>query len=181
MATTTTATKKAQRIYAPGAGDLIFVRPAPNDRVGQLVADATNGPYCHCRIRISHDMVIEALAREGIVRRYLQIEPAAADVANIGPTLEPDRLAHMLAWLVQQEGGTYGWLACASDALRAWLPPSLGSRTPFLVSPSAYDCSGLGAQALVLAGYKWLPDALATDVAQVSPNDLARALGVLKP
>jgi hypothetical protein len=191
MATSTTTaattTKKRQqampapqRPYHPSAGDLIFVRPAADDRIGQIVARETDGPFCHVRIRLSADMQIEALARAGVVRSFVQIEPDPADVANIGPTLEADRLAHMLAWLIQQEGQPYGGLAIVADVVKALLPPRLGSRTPFLVAPSRYDCSALACQAVVLAGYKWLPDALATDVTRCSPNDLARALGVLK-
>lgn len=178
---TTAATKRQQRkLTPPHAGDLIFVRPAADDRVGQLVARATNGPYCHCRIQLSHDMLIEALSRQGVVRSFVQIPPDPADVAAIGASLDVDRLAHALAWLLKQEGHAYNWLACIEDGVEAVLPPALGARTPFLVAPSAYNCSSLACTFAVLAGYKWLPDALACDVTQATPNGLARALGVCK-
>lgn len=189
MTTTTTTTtastasmKRQQRkANPPHAGDLIFVRPATDDRVGQLVARATNGVYSHVRIRISADEVVEALP-SGIVRRFLQPPlPDATDCAPTGAGLDAARVGTMLVWLVQQVAGDdgYSWWDIAADALKALLPPALGSRTPFLIQPSRFDCSALAAVAIVAAGYPLAP-ALIADIARISPNDLARALGVLK-
>lgn len=167
-------------VYVPQAGDLIFVRPGADDWVGNLVAQATGGPYAHVRIRIAADEVIEALP-SGIARSFIHPpEPFASDCAAIGATLDADRLAHALAWLVQQVGEPYGFWDIAADAMKALLPKWLGSRTPFLVSPRQMDCSCLATQFCLLAGYRWLPDALALDATRVSPNDLARALSVIK-
>lgn len=166
--------------YTVRIGDLIFCRPEPGDWMGALVARATAGPYCHVQVRISQFEVVEALA-QGVKRDTLAAEPDAADVAHVGETLDADRLIHAFSWLLAQVGRAYGWLDIAADALRALLPARLGSRTPFLVAPRRYDCSQLATLWLLLAGYEWLPDELAMDSARVSPNDLARALGVLKP
>ncbi len=160
-------------------GDLIFVRQ--NDWSGQLIAQETRGPYSHVQIVVSATAVIEALPR-GITRTSLTSDtlPAPADVAPTGRRLAVDRRAHALGWLASQVGQGYGWLDLLGDVVGILLPPQLGGRTPLLVAPSRYDCSDLATRFLVLAGHKWLPDALAMDPARVSPNDLARATGVLK-
>lgn len=161
-------------------GDLVFCRPEPGDWMGALVARATDGPYCHVQVRVSSYEVVEALA-QGVKRDTLAAEPEPADVAHCGETLDEQRLIHAFAWLLAQVGREYSWLDILADGVKMLLPRAMGSRTPFLVAPRRYDCSQLAALFLLLAGYEWLPDALVVDTARCSPNDLARALGVLKP
>ena len=161
-------------------GDIIFVRPDPGDWAGRLVAHATGGPYCHVRIRLSLGEVVEALAR-GVCRDALVAEPDPSDVAAVGAGLEQERRNHALGWLLMQVGKEYSVLDLVADGVELLLPQRLGSRTPFLVAPSHYDCSELATRFLLLAGYEWLPNRLAMDPQRVSPNALARALGVLKP
>lgn len=160
-------------------GDIVFVRPDPSDWIGRLIAHATNGPYCHVRVAISHFEVIEALPT-GIARTTLAHNPDPADVAAVGDALEMVRLSHALVWLMKQVNDGYGFLDIAADIVKALLPQRLGSRTPFLIAPRSFDCSQLGAAFLLLAGFEWLPDEIVLDAARCSPNDLARALGVLK-
>lgn len=162
------------------SGDLIFVRPDASDRAGQLIARATGGPFSHVRVRLNRDEVVEALTPQGIVRTALGDEPDPADVAHIGATLDRAWFQHARVWLLARVGERYSEWDIAADAVKALLPARLGSRTPFLVSPSRMDCSELGARWLIHAGFEWLPDALVDDPARCSPNDLARALGVLK-
>ena len=164
----------------PQAGDLIFVRPAPNDRAGQLIAEATDGLYCHVRVRLSHAEVVEALDWRGVVRDAVGVEPDPSDVAHIGLKLERARFIKARGWLLDQVGDGYSEWDIAADIVKALLPRRLGSRTPFLVAPAKMDCSELGCRFLIHAGYEWLPDELMDDPARCSPNDLARALGVLK-
>ena len=164
----------------PQAGDLIFVRPSADDWAGQLITRATDGFYCHCRVRLSRDEVVEALDWRGIVRAAVGVEPDANDVAHIGLKLERARFIKARGWLLDQVGDGYSEWDIAADAVKALLPHALGSRTPFLVAPAKMDCSELAARWLIHAGYEWLPDELMDDPARCSPNDLARALGVLK-
>lgn len=179
-ATTAAATKRQQRkANPPHAGDIIFVRPAADDRVGQLVARATNGPYCHCRVRFASDEVVEALT-SGVTRGFIHIEPDSADCAPTGATLDADGLTHGRAWLLAQLRDEYSYWDIAANVLGMLLPPQLGSRTPFLVRPRSFDCSDLGVRFLMHAGYRWLPDALMDAPEKASPNDLARALSVIK-
>jgi hypothetical protein len=172
--------KRTQRASLPvTAGDLIFIRPQPSDRAGQLIAETTGGPFCHVQVAISSTQVVEAIER-GVVQSFIQVPPPAADVASIGRGLDGARLAHARTWLLAQVGHEYGWLDIAADVLSALLPKRLGSRTPFLVLPSHMDCSELACRFAVLAGYMWLPDTLAMSPETSSPNAIARALGVLK-
>lgn len=160
-------------------GNIIFVRPGDQDWEGQLVARMTHGPYCHVRIQIRDGEVIEAVAGYGVVESNLG-NPDPADVADIAITLEYARREHAFKWLQNQLGRGYSYLDIAADALKLILPKWLGSETPFLVRPSRYDCSSLATLFLLAAGYQWLPDELVSDPFRASPNDLARALGVLK-
>lgn len=159
-------------------GDLIFVRPSAQDWAGQLVARATGGPYCHVRIRVSGGEVVEALAR-GITRDAILSEPDPADVAALGGVLPRDRCDAALAWLLAQVGDRYSLLDIAADAAEIILPHALGSRTPFLVAPHSFDCSHVAATFAAGAGYP-LPLDMLADLPRVSPNSLARALGLLK-
>lgn len=178
--TSNAITKRMQAKSLPVvAGDLIFIRPQPHDTAGQLIAEATGGPYCHCQVAISSTSVVEALSR-GVVESFIQVPPAPSDVASIGRGLDGVRLAHARSWLLAQVGHQYGWLDIAADVLGALLPKRLGSRTPFLVLPSHMDCSCLAARFLAHAGYLPLPDAMFDYPDTVTPNGLARATGVLK-
>lgn len=183
---TTTTTKPLTRRKTttpardPQAGDLIFVRPSAADRSGQLIARATNGPYCHVRVRLSYAEVVEALDWRGVVRDAVGVEPDRSDVAHIGLKIERARFIHARGWLLDQVGDGYSGWDIAADVVKALLPKRLGSRTPFLVAPARFDCSELACRWLIHAGYEWLPDDLMDDPARCSPNDLARALGVLK-
>lgn len=170
----------AQGAQPVTAGDLIFVRPDPGDWVGQMVARATGGLYCHVRIVVSAYEVIEALP-QGISRGvYTAATLDLADVALTGHTLNPQRQTHALKTLAGLIGQGYGWLDDVYDGLGVLLPRALRSRTPFLISPRRYNCSGLAATFLNESGYQWLPDEMLLDPRAVSPNDLARALNILK-
>jgi hypothetical protein len=160
----------------------------------------TQGPFAHCgvveRVEVSPGdgaiqlTTIEALSRSGVTRQTfpllltaLQAEgasPRALTFAHCAAQMEPHRVAYALAWAGRQVGAPYGWLDIAADVLKALLPHALGSRTPFLVSPSAFDCSALCVTYLLVAGYEWLPDAAVAAPEQQSPNDIGRLLGILK-
>lgn len=172
-------------------GDLIFVRPPTDgsDPAGELIARATSGPYCHVRIVSETDgvadgeaQVVEALARSGVHHAYLTppYPNHTRDVARIGALLAPERRAFAVGWLLRQVGDAYSFWDIAADAVCALLPARWGSRTPLLVAPSAMDCSALAALFLLVAGYEWPSDALIASPERMSPNDLARLLGLVK-
>lgn len=187
MTTTTKATSSTpltKRVHAIArdaqAGDLIFVRPAPDDRIGQMIADATDGLYCHVRVRLSKTEVIEAVSWQGVQRNPLAGEPRASDVAHVGVAIDRARFLRARGWLVKRVGAKYSGWDILADIVKAVLPSWLGVKTPFLVMPSRYDCSELACRFLIHAGCERLPDDLIDDPQRCSPNDLARALGVLK-
>lgn len=164
-------------------GDLIFCRALKGDWIGGLVARLTHGPYCHVRVVTASGpggvRVIEALPI-GIVRTPLYLLPDPADVAPTGAHMATIGLAAGQRWLALQVGRGYGFADILDDIWQAILPRWLGSRTPFLVAPHTFDCSDLATRFLLHAGYYALPDAMVDDPTRVSPNDLARALGLIK-
>ena len=161
-------------------GDLIFVRPSKGDFVGRLVASKTNGPFSHVRFVVNSAYVLESLVPSGITLSNLSAEPRPEDMAHVGHTLEKERLNHALAWGEGLAGhARYGGLDILADIVSVVLPQQLGGRTPFLIAASQYDCSDFATRMLMLAGYMWLPDPLYMDPSRISPNALARALGVI--
>jgi len=176
-------------------GDIILYPAQPGDFFDTLIVTVTNGPYSHCgvveRVEVSPGdgalqiTTIEALSR-GVQRVTFPFYPDTAassripTYARIAQEMEPLRIAHGLAWLSRMVGDAYGWLDIAADVLAALLPRRLGSRTPFLVAPSAFDCSDLVTRFLLVAGYEWLPDETIAAPSRMSPNDIARIVGVLQ-
>lgn len=162
-----------------GPGDVIFVPPTTGDEAGQLVALKTHGPFCHVQIAYTQNFVLEALTHSGVTLNA-RVPLPSERVAAVGATLDTARLTHALRWGYGLVGHTgYSWYDIAVDILNIALPRGVGSRTPFLIAPSQYDCSDFVTRMLALAGYMWLPDELFMNPSRVSPNDLARALGVL--
>jgi hypothetical protein len=180
-------------------GDIILYPAQPSDWTDALIASATsNGNpdacYVHCgvveQVEVSPgDGALQITTIEALTRGVSRVTfPLYADVtpervptfARIAGDMEPLRIAHGLAWLSRQVGARYGWADIAADALKALLPHTLGARTPFLIAPSAFDCSDLCTRYLLTAGYEWLPDEAIAAPERQSPNDLARLLNVLK-
>lgn len=192
----------------PEPGDIILYRaqpgaPWPGNLIdAAIVAGTSEGDpracYVHCGVververaadgGVAQITTIEALSQRGVTRVTFPLYPAPdADTtpapfmfAHIACELEPLRIAHGLAWLGRMVGARYGWLDIAADVARALLPRRLGSRTPFLVAPSRFDCSDVTCRYLLLAGYEWLPDAAVSAPSWQSPNDIARMLGVIE-
>lgn len=165
------------------SGDIVLFE-STGSVADRVICAATRGPYVHVEVIVAgddprHRVEVESVAAlsGGVVRHPLPWRrrhvafPTAA-------RCDPARLPNALAWLQTQVGDGYSVLDLAADALKVYLPAWLGSRTPFLVAPSAFDCSHLAATFLAMAGYP-LPPALVADLARTSPNDLARAVGLL--
>lgn len=148
--------------YSPGT--LLFLTP---DRwYERLLAAGTQGPFCHVEVVADDRTSYAALGHAGVVRHPIP-RPAAVRT----PVFPAELLPRGFAWLERQCGLPYSYLAIATDALRMLLPV----RSPFLVAPSAYDCSKLAAMFLIQAGVT-LPDDLFAAPALASPNSLYRAL-----
>src|SRR5487761_2359369 len=179
----------------PQSGDVVLYPAKPGDWTDALIARGTGGPYVHCgvveQVEVSPGdgarqvTTIEALTH-GVTRVTYPLYALAGQTrtptfAPVASHLESARRAWALAWLGRRVGEHYGWSAIAADVLKALIPQRMGSRTPFLVSPSSLDCSQLVTEYLLTAGYQWLPDSAIASPPTVSPNDVARILGVLRP
>ena len=150
-------------------GDVWFYRSSGTweDR---LIAWWTHGVYVHCEVDMGDGTSVGAYSP--VVIRH-PVMPGG-DVAATGARCDPSKLDAALAWLASQVGDPYGWTDIAGDAAKPFLP-----RLPWPAARKAYDCSHLALATLLRAGFP-APAAVAADPATVSPNDLARALGLEK-
>lgn len=161
----------------PQAGDVLLFRTSGR-WYERLICRATDGDVVHAELVVDPEHSVGAL----ITGVELHAIPQGRDVVLV-PTgarlraANAPRLLRALLWLEKRTGCRYGWLSIVADGFKAVLPRWLGSRTPFLVSPRAYDCSQLATDFLIHAGAE-LPDELMDCPSRVSPNDLARAFGV---
>lgn len=151
-------------------GDVIFFRAEPGSVVDRVIAWRTGGPFVHCEIDAGDGTSVGALAR-GVVRHPLPAGRGAV-TAPTGKDCVPSRLGEALAWLLAHVGDEYGWDDIAAQALSIVFP-----RGPFLTRTRRMDCSDLAGRFLWAAGYP-LPPRLLDAPELVSPNSLARALGV---
>lgn len=156
----------------PQPGDLVFYAGRRHRWYERLIQWQTGGPYVHVEIVRSAVESVGAIASRGVERHPL---PLGGDVAATAAECEPWRLRKALRWLDAQVGDRYGWYAIGDDVLHAAVP----WWRVFLAAQRSYDCSQLAAVFLGIAGYP-LPTALLTEPELTSPNDLARAVGVLK-
>lgn len=153
-------------------GDILLFRAT--NLIDDIIASATHGQYVHAAIVVSPTSVVEAL-NYGVKLSKIYSPNA---IIQTGKLMESDRRIYALNWLYRQIGKKYNILAIAADAVLALSPPAL-SHTPYLISPSHYDCSELAAQFLIAAGIMPIPDSWYMDTSRISPNDLARALSDL--
>lgn len=154
------------------AGDLLFYR-GDGSLFDQLIQWRTRGPFTHVEVDVGGGQSIGALSA-GVTRHVISTGRRTPDVAPTSVKCLPDRLPMALDWLAQQVKQPYGWWDIADDGLSLALPHG-----PFVVVSRHYDCSDLSARFLWVAGYP-LPADLIDAPQLVSPNSLARALGILK-
>lgn len=135
----------------------------------RLIQLGTHGPYVHAEIDIGGGESVGALL-VGVQRHRI---PSGAVVAPTAYRTDPARLAPALDWLYAQIGDRYGFFDIADDVVRAAIPWA-----PWVSLGKTFDCSDLATKFLWMAGYPLPPAFL--DGATVSPNDLARAVGLLR-
>lgn len=158
--------KGALLFYVPGAPaytmDGIFER---------LIQLRTGGPYCHVEVDLGDGTSVGALSQG--VERHPRPNPQAWAAA--GSLCDPSKLEKGLRWVLARVGEPYGWGDVVDAAFGA--PVSLGLEIPG--TTPRYDCSHLACRFLAIAGYP-LPQNLRDAPPSVSPNDLARMLGLAK-
>jgi hypothetical protein len=146
-------------------GDLLFY--TPTNLVEKIIAWWTHGPFCHVAVDMGDGTKIEADLR-GIVRVSFNEDtiPARwtpAPTENVEPGL---------VWLKQQLGNPYGGEDIINQVIRL-----MGFKF-YLGEPKRYDCSDLAADYLVHSDLGWLLGPFRDRLHLVTPNDLARLLGV---
>lgn len=155
-------------------GDILFYQA--NDLGGTLIQWRTRGPYTHVCVDVGADDVGNPLVVEARWPHVLLDGPGHPAARVSPPNLKQTTKA--VAWIKTTVGDNYE----VKDILANIFPFLLGT-THLSTRPTAFICSQLAAYFLLEAGYAF-PAHFATDeksMALVSPNDLARLLGVLLP
>ena len=147
-------------------GDLLFY--TPKDWIGSIVAWSTNGPFSHVAIDMGDGTKIEA-DWNGIVRVKTINRAIAArfETGNIVPKLDDG-----MKWVQDQLGNPYGKEDILNQVLRL-----IGLKLYF-GEPKRYDCSDLAARFLVHSGLGTLLGPDEDNIHLITPNSLARRLGV---
>lgn len=154
-------------------GDLLFCRPGPmkglwGDWSGNLIARLTNGPFCHVEIDVGYGKSVGAMG-DGI-REHSAPGGAAAWSARFA-NLNEEQIEAGISWVRSQVGDVYGYSDLIDNLLKQ-------AKVPLVIKQlKAYDCSDFASQYLIKTGYDIGP--LQDNPAAVSPNDLARQLGMI--
>ena len=133
-----------------------------------FITKFTKGPYVHCSVDMGDGTNISAhpygITREG--------NTGAEEVVNVSSNADIDDFGLAITWLKHQIGKHYSWLDILSAGLH-----SIGINLYF-GQDDHMDCSDLCATYLDILEGKPEIDYRHLDI--VSPNDIARKLGVLK-
>jgi hypothetical protein len=136
----------------------------------RIIAWATHGPFVHVEIDLEDGNAIGALSTGITIHPYLRGQGRVE--VPIGAT-EKDR-EYGLLWALQQVNKQYGWVDIISNGLKI-----LG--IPFDIGETDHwDCSDFVTRYLLAARAAGPLGRLADNPGLVSPNDIARAFGVLK-
>lgn len=155
-------------------GDIILATGDPK-RPGfmdAIIAYTTHGKFTHVEVDEGNGKVIGALLG-GIDEYDLQVD---ANHVPVRVRATPEDIETGIRWLKLQVGERYGWLDIAKDGLK-WL----GFKS-LTLSDGTYDCSDLVTRYLMIIHDTAIIPKLGSSVndpSTISPNDLARAAGIL--
>ncbi|HEU5439853.1 MAG TPA: hypothetical protein VFU88_11240 [Ktedonobacterales bacterium] len=151
-------------------GDILLYRSGGilKDRV---VTAYTGGPYCHCEIDLGDGTCIGAHSEDGIHQRPEALHDRRV-VVSLQAHTTPERIEAGIAWVLEHLGEPFSWASIADLILPAWLSTLLFGRR------SVYNCANLIARYLEVAGGLDLPYGKRPPMV-ISPNDIARAAGLL--
>lgn len=156
-------------------GDIVLCRATDYGRgnwYDRLIAWATHGPFVHVEVDIGDSRFIGAHL-SGISEIGAGTGP---DYIYCSPQATDEDISAAIAWLRKQVGKRYGWLDIISAGLKFLGLPW------FIGVPGHYDCSDLVTRYLLIARDKRIiPNLsdLSDEPHLVSPNDLARAYGLI--
>lgn len=151
-------------------GDILLYRTGGilKDRV---VTAYTGGPYCHCEIDLGDGTCVGAHSEDGISQRPEALHNRRV-IISLQDVTTPERIEAGIVWVLQHLGEPFSWASIA-DLI---LPPRLS--TLLFGRRSVYNCANLIAKYLEIVGGLDLPYGK-RPLMLISPNDIARAAGLL--
>jgi uncharacterized protein YycO len=151
-------------------GDILLYRTGGilKDRI---VCAYTGGPFCHCEIELGDGTSVGAHSEDGITRKSEGLLDRKV-VISLQEHTTPERIEAGIAWVLQHVGEPFSWASVADLIVPTWLSTLIFRRD------SLYNCANLIAKYLEITGgldlaYGKCPPMI------VSPNDIARAAGLL--
>lgn len=149
-------------------GDLLFYT-ADGSLVSRLISWRTRGPYVHVEVDVGDGYSIGAHLYSGVAK-FKTGWPAAR--FSLRQHTSAQQIDEGVAWLVTRLGSSYSLFDIATFFVprRYW--------RIFVTEEHSYDCSHLVTEYLERTGGVNL-DQLPDDPSLISPNDLARACGLL--
>lgn len=148
-------------------GDLLFW-PSDGSLTNRVITWATKGPFTHVSVDLGDGYDIGATSERGVVKNLL---PSGAALTRYSTAAQPDRIEIGIHFLSGEIGNKYGYVNILNAVLKLLRLPYRLSRL------DRYDCSSLVTRYLEKVGV----DAgdLGEEPDSVSPNDLARWLGII--
>ena len=152
-------------------GDLLLMKSGGSLR-DRCVAWFTRGPYVHVEVDLGDGTTIGSHSEDGVSYRAWRF-PERVDVVPLSERAPRERIEAGIAWLVEQLGHGFSWASIADFALPE------GVSTFLLGRESIYNCANLVAKYVEITGGLELPYGKRPPTT-LSPNDIARAVGLLK-
>lgn len=137
---------------------------------GWVIKQATGGPFVHVEIDLGDGRLMGAHS-DGIV---IYNGKPGTNTVSFHPPASNEDIEYGLRWAELQAGKQYGWSDIVSNGFKILgIPFDLGQ-------PGHWDCSDFVTRYLTVARASGPLGNKAEDPGLVSPNDLARAYGILK-
>lgn len=151
-------------------GDILLYRTGGilKDRV---VCAYTGGPFCHCEIDLGDGTCLGAHSEDGITLTKEHMFDRRV-VISLQSITTPERIEAGIACVMEHLGEPFSWASIADLVIPSRLATLLFGRK------SLYNCANLIAKYLEIAGGLDLPYGKRPPMV-ISPNDIAKAAGVL--
>lgn len=151
-------------------GDILLYRSGGilKDRI---VCAYTRGPFCHCEIDLGDGTTVGAHSEDGITRKPEALHDRKV-IISLRERTTPECIEAGIVVVLQHLGEPFSWASIADLVV----PPALS--TLLFRRRSLYNCANLVALYLAVAGGLDLPYGKRPPMV-ISPNDIARAAGLL--
>lgn len=148
-------------------GDILFWTGDRSKPIDRLIMDFTHGPFVHVSIDHGDGWTVGARSDGGVIEQTI---PSGLTVYHPSSSTAPLDIEKGMGFLHQQLGRPYGYCNVLNVVLRAFHLPYR------IIRLGHYDCSALVAHYLLHIGMD-----ISDEPDSLSPNDLARLLGIIKP